>query len=36
MPSLDFSHMAEWPVYTSIALSLFYIINAQVQDRWYK
>jgi hypothetical protein len=29
MPSLDFSQMAEWSIYTCVALSLFYIITAQ-------
>ena len=36
MSSLDFSQMAEWSIYTCVALSLFYILNAQVQDRWDK
>jgi hypothetical protein len=36
MSSLDFSQMAEWSLYTCVALSLFYILNAQVQDRWDK
>ena len=36
MPFLDFSQIAELSIYTCIALSLFYIIDAQVQDRWYK
>lgn len=36
MSSLDFSQIAEWSIYTCVALSLFYIVNARDEESWDK